>query len=768
MNHNSNSNFQIYHLQSRDGRDRSTLPSHQSQSQSQNQLLHQAMTLPQIPEPYPTKCYCWGSGAGGALGGIKVQLTPKRFDLAQKQVASVWAGDRRTIAVMVNGDAYSWGSNPLGRKCTTLSSRALAKKINTKQIEKVSQGNNHTVLLTSLGHVFSFGDATNGKLGLKNKRRGQVDLPQQIVVTDKCVDVACGCSTTSLLLESGEIVTFGLTGLSNSLNRREKVQEPISFHLPVKIISISSGTSHCVAISSDGHCFTWGVAENGRLGHGGDDNDEILSAPTRVEYLWEQEIVVIKAACGAAHSCVVTNNGELYSFGWNLYFQCSSQNETNEDVLIPTIVGVGYETVDSISCGFAHCAFITTSGKLYCFGFNEDYQLGIGHDRNTASPTFVTFEDDEAKCIIDVSCGNLHTVAVAAACTISEFVHRQHEIESTKNAIRILHRFGQYAILQRRLETMRSKRISSQYTEEKLPLDENEGKYIAGVQVEDLDASSEYSDDSLGSIDFVSSNDIGTKSNYTSRITEMLAMEGEEALSIEFLRKLNSYRNDLDRKKMKILVETVRRFETVLMMREDEISNARRQMKGAAIDECQRQMRMGKIGKRNIRAQQQIQKVADQRKAKEKMSLPKPRIKPPRNTRSIGDRPVVLYRKKTQPSTTIPKAPILPSRNKNKKLLQQRKERLARKERERREEEQRQNRIQQVEESRLRRVREKEKRIAMIKVQKINSMLKTERAKSSRTIVKLKEEVHPRGLNCDNDDNRKKDFRSVKQWSRGG
>lgn len=152
---------------------------------------------------YPTKCFGWGSGSGGALGrNVKLQLTPKEVDIPHKNnhsqhpIISVYAGDRITMAVTTNGEAYSWGSGPIGRKCVA-SKKDIPKKLQSPTfVVKCSLGVKHAACISKCENgnhrVFSFGDASDGKLGLKQKRKGIVELPTAITVGGKCIDVACG------------------------------------------------------------------------------------------------------------------------------------------------------------------------------------------------------------------------------------------------------------------------------------------------------------------------------------------------------------------------------------------------------------------------------------------------------------------------------------------------------------------------------------------------------------------------------------------------
>jgi hypothetical protein len=556
------------------------------------------------------------------------------------------------------------------------------------------------------------------------------------------------------------------------MNGRDKKHHPHRFKLPVQIISVASGASHCVAISSEGKVYTWGIAENGRLGHGHDNSNEMVSTPTCVDNFCERNLVVTMVSCGSAHTAVVTDSGNLFTFGWNYYNQCG-KGDRDVDYFLPDQVNGEYQGIVSVSCGFAHTGFITKSGKLYCFGFNEDGQLGVGHERNIAVPTYVIFNenDDQDMCVINVSCGKLHTVAVVAPCTISEFRCRQQQIEDAKNAIRVLQRFSRWIIFQKRPQLFKEKITTSQCNEpEETPIDgSNEN---GGSKCEEVDeSSSEHShDESLGSLDYSPKNDLNTKPSYTytSRISEMMAMEGEEDLAVELSRRLNTYRNNLRRKKMKIVVETVRRHEALLLLREDKISAAHRKMKMEAARTRKNERNKERIGNRNNRVRNEVKKVASRIKMKTKNSTPEPQKKvkwKPKDTNYDH----LVYRKNVK-ELPIPvyKPAMLPSRNKNKRLLRQRSERLQLKEREKRKLEEQHNRIKCEELAQLHKLKEVKKRHAMAKVQTLKSIINVERRKRGKMFVELQEEIHP-GIQSrvgSSENFQPKNFKSVKQWSR--
>ncbi|HRZ80790.1 MAG TPA: hypothetical protein P5044_12335, partial [bacterium] len=69
--------------------------------------------------------------------------------------------------------------------------------------------------------------------------------------------------------------------------------------------------------------------------------------------------------------------GDAYCWGSNITGQLG--NGTKEDSLIP--VKVSFDAgikIRSISCGHRHTCALDEDGKVYCWGWNQDGQLGNG------------------------------------------------------------------------------------------------------------------------------------------------------------------------------------------------------------------------------------------------------------------------------------------------------------------------------------------------------------------------------------------------------
>lgn len=77
-----------------------------------------------------------------------------------------------------------------------------------------------------------------------------------------------------------------------------------------RVVDVSAGALHSLAVSEQGELFSWGAGRSGKLGHG---DEEMRPLPTAVRALEGRRIV--RACAGDSHSLVLGANGTLYSFG---------------------------------------------------------------------------------------------------------------------------------------------------------------------------------------------------------------------------------------------------------------------------------------------------------------------------------------------------------------------------------------------------------------------------------------------------------------------
>jgi len=378
--------------------------------------------------------FVWGRGGDGQLGvgDIEDEILPKEvLSLSGKTITKIACGGNHTLVVTDVGDVYSWGWNSSGQLGlgdtndqllpACVRTLTLAKAFQKHSFVQVAAGSEHSCALTSNGKVYIWGGNEDGQLGLGESLQTLL-IPRLILNLHKfnIREVSCGASHTMALADNGAIFSWG-RGANGRLGHGNEtaVNEPkkIQSLKNIQVIRISCGWSHSMCIDSLGQVYTWGKGADGRLGHS-DESDQLV--PKLVDFFGEKKSFDISG--GYYHSAVVIED-TLYTFGWNEFGQCGFPNSHNlTQVLYPRKVDAlkGKKVVE-ISCGGFHTVCLTENGECYTFGRAENGQLGIGSKENQFEPCKVS--KLEGKFICRAAAGWWHTVifhSEEAAKEISE------------------------------------------------------------------------------------------------------------------------------------------------------------------------------------------------------------------------------------------------------------------------------------------------------------------------------------------------------------
>lgn len=183
---------------------------------------------------------------------------------------------------------------------------------------------------------------------------------------------------------------------------------PIPNEIPV--VQMACGIDHVLLVSKLGDLYSFGLNGRGQLGHG-----DILTQtePTLVKAL--AGIKTLSIACGKWHNLVLSEFGDVYSFGWNKHGQLGHSPDLPV-VAIPTLIKLPSEDEEdtnfiSIACGERHSAAVSESGGVYTWGWNKYGQLG----RTTSEDMDRTPQVINSKLnvkIVKVYCGHWNTLLV--------------------------------------------------------------------------------------------------------------------------------------------------------------------------------------------------------------------------------------------------------------------------------------------------------------------------------------------------------------------
>lgn len=182
---------------------------------------------------------------------------------------------------------------------------------------------------------------------------------------------------------------------------------PVESDLVLDVLHVACGVKHMALVTRQGELFTWGEESGGRLGHGVETN---AAHPRLVESLAACNTDFV--ACGEFHTCAVTSNGELYTWGDGTHNVGLLGNGTNHSHWIPKRVSGPLEgiQVSYVTCGTWHTALITSAGQLFTFGDNTFGVLGHGNRESVSYPREV--ESLMGLKTIAVACGVWHTASI--------------------------------------------------------------------------------------------------------------------------------------------------------------------------------------------------------------------------------------------------------------------------------------------------------------------------------------------------------------------
>ncbi|GFO36542.1 HECT and rld domain-containing e3 ubiquitin protein ligase family member 1, partial [Plakobranchus ocellatus] len=255
--------------------------------------------------------FSWGDGDYGklGLGGNHTQKFPKIIQgpLSSKVVKCMSAGYRHSAAVTVDGELYTWGEGDYGRLGHgDKISRNIPKQV--KDIGLVGQvacGSSHTLAVSQDGKtVWSFGGGDNGKLGHGDMSRQTKPTAIETFSGMYIRKVACSSQSSLALTSAGQVFAWGSGsclgfGLSDSATMTPKLIEDFQ---GIRIMDITCGDSHCLALSHDNEVFAWGNNAMGQCGQGHAQSP--VTKPRKVIGLEGVQIQQISA--GTSHSCATT------------------------------------------------------------------------------------------------------------------------------------------------------------------------------------------------------------------------------------------------------------------------------------------------------------------------------------------------------------------------------------------------------------------------------------------------------------------------------
>jgi len=214
------------------------------------------------------------------------------------------------------------------------------------------------------------------------------------------------------LASGGQAYCWGLNGFGqlgdNTVTQR---RSPVAVHQPagVRFASLSAGSSHTCGLTSAGQAYCWGYDGQGQVG----DDGSGVNRLTPVAVQQPAGVTFASVHVGDAHGCGLTAGGQAYCWGRNNDGEVgdgTSGTSRLRPVAVQQPAGV---TFASLSAGGSHNCGLTSAGQAYCWGRNDSGQLGDSTRRQRNAP--VAVQQPEGVTFTALTAGGYHTCGLTSA-----------------------------------------------------------------------------------------------------------------------------------------------------------------------------------------------------------------------------------------------------------------------------------------------------------------------------------------------------------------
>ncbi|KAG2460588.1 RCC1 protein, partial [Polypterus senegalus] len=237
--------------------------------------------------------YTFGCNDEGALGRDTneegSEMVPAKVELNEK-IIQVSAGDSHTAALTEDGRVYIWGSFRDNNGVIGLLEplKPCAKPVQFKMdhaVVKIASGNDHLMMLTAGGILYSSGCGDQGQLGrvpeLFTNRGGRRGL--------------------------GKVYSLGRAEYGRLGLGKEAEEKRIPTLVPVltDVISVACGASVSYAVTRNGHLYAWGMGTNMQLGTGEEDDEW---SPIEMTGKQLEKRAVLSVSSGGQHTVLLVQD----------------------------------------------------------------------------------------------------------------------------------------------------------------------------------------------------------------------------------------------------------------------------------------------------------------------------------------------------------------------------------------------------------------------------------------------------------------------------
>ncbi|XMB73072.1 InlB B-repeat-containing protein [Mycoplasmatota bacterium WC30] len=352
------------------------------------------------------RLFVWGSNTYYNLGdGSKidrfepVDITSKFYLHNNEKIVYSESGYYNSAAITSEGRVFAWGVNfqyTLSNHWEVYYPKDITSYFNLEDgeiITQISIGFRLFGAITSKGRVLTWGDV-NHTGSIFSVRYSQIDITSEFNLNEEETIVKIsniGYYFTALTSEGRIFVwgknRYGVFGENTTEYELSPIDITSQFDLNAeeKIIGVFPGLYFCMALTDSGRVFTWGLNSYGQLGIGRLDEDNYYTPiDITLNFELQENETIINMASGSSHALALSSSGRVFTWGFNDYRQLGYAGSYDESSFwsprevnsyLPILEG---ETISSLESGGFHSLAITSEGRILIWGQERYGQLGFG------------------------------------------------------------------------------------------------------------------------------------------------------------------------------------------------------------------------------------------------------------------------------------------------------------------------------------------------------------------------------------------------------
>ena len=273
------------------------------------------------------------------------------------------------------------------------------------QFSRIATNEFHSLALTTDGKVYAWGWNGYGQLGLNDTIERSSPALVTYLSTITVSAIAVGQNHSLALTNDGKVYAWG-SGSAGKLglgliSDKEIIPKLIPNFSSVSAIAV--GESHSLALTNDGNVYAWGWNGSAQLGL---DDTNLRTSPTRILSLSN----ISRIFTGYSNSFVLKNDGTVYAWGANSIHQLGLEGDYNLKRTPVLISRLSSMSISVIAASEDHSLGLTTNGKVYAWGYNMDGQLGLGYNSHSKyDVTLVTAFNNIT--VSGIAAGQYHSLA---------------------------------------------------------------------------------------------------------------------------------------------------------------------------------------------------------------------------------------------------------------------------------------------------------------------------------------------------------------------